>query len=1292
MPLFRPLSWLLLLAFSAGVRASAATDELGIPVVDAFSVRDYGAHNQNWTAVQDAAGVLYVGNKDRVLAYDGQSWQSIPTGGLFIRGLAVDATDRIWVGGVDELGYLEPDGAGSRRYVSLREHLPVNAEGLHQFFFTLALSHGVYFAGDGGLLRWHDNELTQLMTEKAHIWAIDDELIASSPGLPLRGFNGESWRVLLANAEILDDWITFGAARPDGSQLLFTLRDGIHHLHHGEATPWSTEIDAHLQKFVIRSGTVLSDGTIALRMRQGGTVLLSPEGKLLQHLSAENQSVPVTNTLGFGEGRSGDLWLTQNSGLARIRWPQAITHFDQRRGLGTNTVKAITRYQGRLYVATGDGLSVLRPRDTQLAPPTPAHFEPVAGSRISIWALTVAAGDLLIGGEGGIRVLGPDDETAKLTIETDFGAALLTPRSDPSFAWAGLRGRLLLLRKNQDGWQVAISFNEVNGSVRALAEDADGAIWVAMDGQGYHRLERSPHSPIDDPRTWTVEHYAGGHGLPTTAINGLPSLATRGTRAVFIDDRRLFTFDPVAKRFEEVLSVIEKFDHPISNVPTLAAGLNGSIWVRTLRDDPEAGPWNGRVYWRISADGTWEALPFALAERVGENPMFFEEPTADGSVLWMGGNEGLVRAELPAAFLSPRSFRTVVRRVATLSGELLPLATAQPIALPFDQQGLAIAFATDRTDDSEMRYQSRLSDYGEAWSPLSRIAEYSLNRQPVGEHVFEVRACDSNGRWGEPASFAFTVLPPWWQSWWARTLTVLELVGLIALAVRWRLRAVQRRNDDLAALVEQRTQQLRHNETQLVQARDTADAANHAKSEFLASMSHELRTPLNAILGFTQILRREEGLSPKGRTQLDTVGRNGRHLLEMINEVLDLSKIEANKLTLHPAPCSLRRLTTELAATFEPRATEKGLSFRIELDPSTPRVMADEPKLRQVLINLLANAVKFTRTGEVVLALHTDVDRVRFEVRDTGVGIADQDLASVFEPFHQTQKSLEREAETGTGLGLPISQRLVELMGGRIAVKSKMGQGSQFSFELKFEAVPDDLTTAPLHRVKGYEGRRQRGLIVDDVDTNRTILSEMLQVVGFDIEEVSTGEDALTAHARQPADFVLLDLRLPGINGEEVARKIRPPGQTRPRLIAVSASVFDIDQNNARQVGCDAFVPKPVDEDVLFKTIARQLALTWVTEAMPVPNADSGAPFVSMRTADEIAQLELPSRSELEGWLELARRSDQRRLREAIDASNATGPDRTFRLELDRLLQRFRTGEVREIIAQTLASRPESDA
>ena len=330
----------------------------------------------------------------------------------------------------------------------------------------------------------------------------------------------------------------------------------------------------------------------------------------------------------------------------------------------------------------------------------------------------------------------------------------------------------------------------------------------------------------------------------------------------------------------------------------------------------------------------------------------------------------------------------------------------------------------------------------------------------------------------------------------------------------------------------------------LLAARTAAEAANRAKDEFLASMSHELRTPLHAILGYADLLRVGSMGQAARKDALDTIAGSGRHLLALINDLLDLSRMRAGHLELNPAPVRLRTLLEELVAMVRVDARNKGLEFLLDLPVDLPEVvLADDKRLRQILLNLLGNAIKFTDTGRVVLGVHcarAGDGRVelRFSVEDTGIGIAPEDQERIFAPFEQADQG--RRRESGVGLGLAISQEFARLMGGLIEVDSRPGGGSRFHFTVAFPVIEaQPVERAALSPIQGYEGPRRRILVADDQEENRELLRQMLEPLGFDVALAGDGQQALDLARHTRPDLVLMDLRMPVMNGFDAAAAIR---------------------------------------------------------------------------------------------------------------------------------------------------------
>lgn len=472
--------------------------------------------------------------------------------------------------------------------------------------------------------------------------------------------------------------------------------------------------------------------------------------------------------------------------------------------------------------------------------------------------------------------------------------------------------------------------------------------------------------------------------------------------------------------------------------------------------------------------------------------------------------------------------------------------------------------------------------------------------------------------------------------------------------------------------------QKRESARALEAAKEAADAASRAKSYFLASMSHELRTPLNGILGYTQILRRDNTMSEKQREGVRVIHESADHLLALINDVLDFSKIEAGRIELHSTEFDLLEFAAAVERAFIPRAREKTLLFETAVPLDLPRwVRGDEQRLRQIVFNLVGNAVKFTARGGVVFSVQRgDAGAIRFSVSDTGPGIAAEDLARLFEPFTQVAK--QNTNSTGTGLGLAISRSLVERMGGELRVESEPGWGSRFWFDVPLpESASAPKPIAHTQRIVGYQGPRRRVLVIDDNAANRSVITAMLSPLGFELTEAADGQSGVCAFEDFRPDVVLMDLRLPGaMDGLAATREIRQrTTNLRLKIIAVSASAYDIDRKECLAAGCDDFLAKPFREEDLWSALGRALALEWqFSEA-----EETRTPFPTI--------VHPPSAADAAAIHELARKGDVVGIRTQAQVLLARDPNlAAFAQGVLDLAARFKMKAIRQFVSRYMAS------
>lgn len=947
----------------------------------------------------------------------------------------------------------------------------------------------------------------------------------------------------------------------------------------------------------------------------GGLNLLERDtGKFIQYQNDPNNPYSLANNviLSIFEDQAGILWFgTFGAGVDRYdpHKQKFFSYFpdpNNTQSLNNEQIWAIYEDdEGVLWLGTnGGGLNRFNRPTGEWRHYLNDPNDPNSLSNNAIFTiLKDSDGIFWIGtGGGGLNRFDPETEEFTQYNITPIVLSLNEDRSGTLWVGAANAGGLAKLDRQTGDYETFLNDpNDPNSisdnTISFIHETSDGILWIGTFNGGLNKFDpdegifKSFTNDPDDPNSISQNTLIGIHETG----DGTLWIGTLGG---------LIKFDPVDETFT---TYTEKDGLPNNVVYDILEDDGGNLWLSTNRGLSKFNPQDD-TFENYTAKNGLQSNEFnqgaSFKNRKGE--------------MYFGGVSGLTVFHPDLVYDNPYIPPIVITDFQLFNesvevGEESPLQKVieetDEIELAYTDDFIGFEYAALHfSSPNETQYAYIMEGLDKDWNYVGNRRFAGYTNVPPGDYTFRVKGTNSDGVWNdEGASLRIVIPPPFWQTLWFQILVLGIAVGGIFGIFYWRVRSVENQKRELEIQVDERTKELRKTLVELESSKEAAEAANLAKSAFLANMSHEFRTPLNAILGFTQLMTRDKDLSNEQLENMEIIHRSSEHLLGLINDVLELSKIEAGRTTLRERNFDLYRMLDGLEEMFSMRAENKGLTLTLELSSEVPRyVSLDEGKLRQILMNLLGNAVKFTQQGYVILRVtrcgnpssaNDDEIGLCFEIEDTGPGISSEEMGELFDPFVQTTSG--RHSQEGTGLGLPISQQYIHLMGGEVSVSSQLKKGSTFRFNLPVKVVDalDVSTSRPSRRVIGLEPGQPvyRILIVDDQEVNRKLLVKLFQPLGFEVQEAANGQEALDIWEHWEPHLIWMDMRMPVMDGYEATRRIK--GTTKGQatvIVALTASGLEEDRAVILSEGSDDYMRKPFREAELFEMLSKHLGIRYI--------------------------------------------------------------------------------------------------
>ncbi|MCF2505553.1 response regulator [Dyadobacter sp. CY107] len=1189
----------LLFALALGLNVSAQKPDSplariwqqSLPFITNYSTDDYKAAFQNWALVQGDNGIMYAANNSGVLEFDGRSWQLIPTSeGNPVRSLAKDTNGRVYVGGSGEVGYLAANGQNKMIFHSLKNKLSRADWNFGNVWFTFADKGSVYFICDLHILELVNGKFKVWKSNFGALgfaWMVDGKLYVSTSEQGLLKKEKDSLKLIEGGAAFKGMGLT-GLLPYEGNKMLavglskeFFIYDG------SKLEPFIQNGHRVRIQDAVYHGLRLSTGDYALATTGSGLYLMDRNG-IIRNNIGRKEGLPSDAVYSVFEDAEGDVWLATDNGISRLEINSPLRVLNENHGLDENPMD-IEVFNNKLFTTNSKGIFELN--SVALQGIFKPYFKKIDGIDNLTMHCQAFGNELIVSNYDGVFVLDQNGNRSQIAKENVVRVEEARSAQMPLHLMVGLEGNgLTELLFSNGKWVQGGRRDNMQFYSESFTRAADGTIFINSRRNGIYEIDwQTPAHSLRDPLK--LIHHGPENGLSSNKIRWLERV---GNTVFASTDEAMHRFNPY-KRVFEVDSLLTAGVAPYKGgwINEIVAGRDGTMWF-TLYHHYQSHVFeyaqNGLR--RLPVSGR---LSDALISKVHDN--------GDGFMLF-GSNKWIVLFDKNIKRVASKTFKTLIRQISINKDSLISFRNVQsPPEIAYGHQGLRFQFALPSYDlSAKNEFQYLLEGFHDTWSAWSGESFVDFTNLPEGNYVFRVRGRDVYGQAGAEDSLAFTILPPWYRTWWAFAMYALLLGGLAAVLVRVRERKLQKENLALENTVRERTEKI-------MQQTEELKEMDRMKSRFFASISHEFRTPLTLILAPL-----EEELSqkpPAEQSRLLMMKRYANRLLELVNQLLNLSKLEAGKMELQVQKGDLYQFLNILSSSFDSLAQHKGIVFEKNIALPVAAFWFDPDKLEKIIINLLSNAFKFTPEGGFVtfaanIEENASEQILHIVVSDTGKGIGQDEQEQVFESFYQARQTVENQ-DGGTGLGLALVRELVRLHKGSIELQSELGKGSVFSIEIPIDKEAYEagqrmetqsgeyemLTAQPIsdaaiktaskqaERENHVDEIRETVLIVEDNAELRDYMASLLES-DYIVFKAPDGVEGIACARKVLPSLIISDLMMPRMNGMELTAHIKSDERTSHiPVILLTAKSAQESRIDGLKTGADDYLTKPFSVEEL---------------------------------------------------------------------------------------------------------------
>ncbi|MGH1366820.1 MAG: hybrid sensor histidine kinase/response regulator transcription factor [Calditrichia bacterium] len=1198
--------------------------EAGVPYIQNYSPSDYGYNPQNWAAAQDEAGILYFGNTDGLLEFDGTHWKlhALPRRSP-VRAIAMDK-DRIYIGSSGEIGFFKRDSYGTLTYTSLMNKIPEEFRDFRSVWSIYVSERQVFFRTNTHVIRLKDDtcNLWRTKTRYHQSYFIDNVLYVLERNIGLKFLSGDSLQLAPAGEFFKDKFVFSFLPFEQGKYLLTSRQHGMFIYDTKSVEPFFMPEQQFVSDSRPFNGVALGNGLFALATLRNGLLLFDKSGNVQQVI---NKTIGLQDNYctSIFRDRENGIWVTLNNGLSRIELIAPLTRFRHDTGLNGTIVTAL-RHDSKLYVGSTSGLFVLDPShrknqmnsssksdlDRQYVP----RFQLIPDLPNQVWDIKEIDGKLLVSSNLGLAEVRNDKSFPIYEWQTVQPSCMFNSEDYPDYLFVGLWRGLSFMKKENNRWVFHSLIDSVKGRITNIVQMSADEFWLSMHEGLAYKLKLSNIKSDDPFRDIILTEFNQDSGIPinnvyAAMIDGALRIGTQGGLMRFNEANQRFEHDPT---FGEIFA-------------------DSSTWVFYLDQDQHDNVWivagkgkqtvNGKAIKNPDGSYSWFDEPFLRMDDMGD--VFSIYPEKNGDV-WFVGSEGVARYNHQLETDNKNAFHTQIHAVNNIRNaeDLSTNKTAlDEMSLSHAENSLRFLFSSATFHNTAAnRFQFKLEGFDDNWSDWTSETRKDYTGIFEGNYTFKVRSKNIYGKMGTEAALKIDISPPWYRSWPAYLFYLILATGFVYSIVQARVRRFRKQQERLESMITERTAQVVEQRNQLAEQSEKLKELDELKSQFFANISHEFRTPLTLIIGMIDNLKKRAN-ETSDQKELGLIELNADRLLNLINQLLDLSKLEAGELKIAATEGDIARFIRRIFASFASLAPQRQITltlndilFEEAKDVDVIKAWFDKDKLEKVFYNLLSNAFKFTPTGgriDLSYKLNPDNDEVVFRVLNTGPGIPPEKLPHIFERFYQVEGNSKREFE-GTGIGLALVKELVGLHHGTVTAHSKQNVETSFEVVLpigksvfteeELGQIQEIVTSehaiqSPAHldagainnsdaRASDSESTNSEPddtlvLIVEDHHDLRRFICESLQS-HYSVIEAENGRIGVEKAIARIPDLIISDVMMPEMDGYELCAELKTNEKTNHiPIILLTAKAAQADKMAGLETGADDYLLKPFNPDEL---------------------------------------------------------------------------------------------------------------